>query len=129
VGDGLRARLFLARGDTANAIAQLRQMRSNAPPDRLRNFAFEALAEERIMLARLLLAKQQYVDAIRAAETFDRPQPDSYLQHLGESLRIRATAARALDLGDRATRYEARLRRLEALSGEPTSDGTKRGEG
>ncbi len=125
VADGLRVRLLLARVDTSNALALLRKLRPNAPPDRIRNLPFEALAWERIMLARLLLARRQYVDAIRAAETFDRPQPDWYLPHLGESLRIRASAARVLDLDDRANEYEARLRRLETFGNQPSSRGAK----
>jgi DNA-binding SARP family transcriptional activator len=126
VADGLRARLLLARADTASALVQLKTLRPNAPRASLTNMPFEALAQERIMLARLLLAKRQYVEALRAAETFDRPQPDWYLPHLGESLRIRISAARALDLQERARRYEARLHRLELL-GAPSSQGNPKG--
>ncbi len=109
IARAIQARLYLARGDTVGALAILAALRPNGPPAELDNYPYEALGAERLELARLLEARGEYAEAIRAAEAMDHPQPRWYLPLLPESLRIRLRAARKLGLDEKVREYERRL--------------------
>ena len=110
----LRARATLARGDSAEAIRQLRALTPTAPSHQdLTWDPWESLGGERLLLARLLLAHGQAAGALGVASGFDSPVPVSYLMYLHASLSVRVQAAE--QLGD--TRLaEAGRARLAALA-------------
>lgn len=112
ISRAVSAHLALARRDTARAIAQFGALTSTARRDSLTWDHFEALATERDLLARLLLAKRQFVLALDAASSFDHQEPVSFVPFLPRSLRIRAEAADSLRQTRLATQYRERLREL-----------------
>jgi serine/threonine protein kinase len=105
-----RAHLALARHDTTNAIAQLAAL-PNPGADLEWQFG-DALPVERLLLARLLLAKGRYRESARAASVFDHPAPVIFLPFTGESLRIRYSAALAIEAASAADSARARLTAL-----------------
>jgi len=102
-------RLLLA-GDTASALRVLGSLRPSARPPSLIADLFEPLEVERMLLARLLVARGDRVGAMRVATSFDNAQSVASLMFLYESLQIRAKA------GDAAVSRDA-VRRARALRG------------
>ncbi|MGH7534176.1 MAG: tetratricopeptide repeat protein, partial [Gemmatimonadales bacterium] len=109
------ARATLARGDTAAALEQLRRLSPNATSNQdLTWNPWESLGGERLLLARLLLARGRPAEARDVAANFDSPVPITYLMYLPASLSLRVQAAE--QLGDtRLARIAAE--RLAALRG------------
>jgi hypothetical protein len=71
------------------------------------------LPTERLLLARLLLARGEALAALQVASNFDAPSPVAYLPYLPASLALRITAADRL--GD-AKLLERLRRRQEMLA-------------
>ncbi|MGH7514909.1 MAG: protein kinase domain-containing protein [Gemmatimonadales bacterium] len=109
----MSARLLLARGDTAGAIDSLGAIRPLAPLGDLIYGYWEPLAAERLLLAKLLLARGRAAEALRVAESFDGERAVLDLAFLRPSLELRRQAAARL--GDRKSEREIE-RRLAALS-------------
>jgi eukaryotic-like serine/threonine-protein kinase len=110
----LRARATLARGDSTEALRQLRALRPTATSHQdLTWNPWESLGGERLLLARLLLARGQAAEALGVASGFDSPVPVSYLMYLPASLSIRVQAAE--QLGDTRLAQAGRAR-LAALA-------------
>jgi len=110
----LRARATLARGDSAEAIRQLRALTPTATSHQdLAWEPWESLGGERLLLARLLLARGQAAGALEVASGFDSPVPVSYLMYLPASLSVRVQAAE--QLGDTRLALAGRAR-LAALA-------------
>ena len=108
----LNARVALALGDSAGALERLRRLVPTTD-----NWAaltwdpWEALGAERLLLARLLLAKGEALAALQVASNFDAPSPVTYLPYLPASLAVRIEAAERLGDGKLAER----LRRRQAM--------------
>ena len=114
----LEGRLALARRDTSSAIAILAGNAPAAPKDLISMTPWESLVADRILLAKLYLARHQPNDAIEAASVVDAPAVVADIVFLPMSLRIRAEAAD--QVGDQQLARESR-RRLAALSApQPT---------
>ena len=109
VHDALAARLAVLRADTARAIGILWSL---TPRGTMSEIAWEPmapLAEERLLLAKLLLAKGRYADALEVAGVLDTSAPMAYAQYLREALEVRIAAARALGRQRDAAVYQDRL--------------------
>jgi hypothetical protein len=104
----------IARLDSAVAIEELRRLPTPAPESLAWGFG-ASLAPERLLLARLLLARGRHREAIWAASVFDHPEPVVFVQFVPESLRVRYEAALALNDRPAAQRYRARLEALYRL--------------
>ena len=111
-GRALAAHLAVARGDTAGAIAALRQLAPTAPRDSLDWSISEPLPVERLLLARLLVARGQAEEAYRVAAAFDHPTPVIYPPFVPASLVVRYRAAAALGNAELAHLSRQRLMRL-----------------
>jgi tetratricopeptide (TPR) repeat protein len=110
----LRARVTLARGDSTEALRQLRALTPTATSHQdLTWNPWESLGGERLLLARLLLARGQAAGALEVASGFDSPVPVSYLMYLPASLSVRVQAAE--QLGDTRLAQAGRAR-LAALA-------------
>jgi serine/threonine-protein kinase len=110
----LNARVTLARGDTTGALEQLRALVPTADDGTALVWnPWEALGGERLLLARLLLARGEARAALQMASNFDAPSPVTYLPYLPASLELRIEAAERL--GDRklAERLRSRQTMLE----------------
>jgi hypothetical protein len=107
------AHLALVKKDSALAVSRLRGLRATASRDSLQWDLFEPLAVERIVLARLLVARGEHAEAYNVARTFDQPESVMNLLFLAESLRIREHAARALGRRGATIEAERRLKQLE----------------
>jgi tetratricopeptide (TPR) repeat protein len=93
----LRARATLARGDSTEALRLLRALTPTATSgENLTWDPWESLGGERLLLARLLLARGQAAGALEVASGFDSPVPVSYLMYLPASLSVRVQAAEQL---------------------------------
>jgi hypothetical protein len=110
--EALEGHLALARGDTTAAIELMSRLKPTAPRDSLMWQLSEPLALEKLVLARLLLARREYQRAHDVAAYFDHQQPVMYLPYLAASLFVRLRAAEALEERYLAERYRARLRAL-----------------
>jgi len=108
----LRGHAALARGDTAAAITYLDGLAPVARKDRLQWEAWQSLGVERITLARLLLARGLYRQAIRTAGAFDAPAAIPFAAFVPASLVIRLRAARASGRTRLAEDCQARLTAL-----------------
>jgi Flp pilus assembly protein TadD len=109
----LRARATLARGDSVEALRQLRALTPTATSRQdLAWDPWESLGGERLLLAQLLLAHRQAAGALEVARGFDSPVPVSYLIYLPASLSVRVQAA--AQLGDTRLAKTSR-QRLAAL--------------
>ena len=106
----ITARRALAM-DTLRAISLLQSLPSTAPPELTWGFG-DALAPERILLARLLFARGQYRESIAAASVFDHAEPVLFLPYLPASLSLRYQAALELSDDVAAEHYRDRLQRL-----------------
>ena len=114
----LRAHVHLARDELEPAIRILTDLQPTAPLWRYTWEFHEALAAERIRLARALLATGDYERALHFASLFDQPGPVTYLAYLGPSLEIRARAAAALGRTQQEREFRDRLRHLGWETGE-----------
>jgi tetratricopeptide (TPR) repeat protein len=114
----LEARLLLARGDTTGAMTILEHNPPRAPKSELSWRPNESLVADRMLLARLCLARKRPWDALEWASVSDAPGVLADVVFLPRSLEIRALAADAA--GDQRLARESR-RRLAALRGG-TSD-------
>jgi tetratricopeptide (TPR) repeat protein len=111
----LDARLALLQGDTIGAIAALQYVLGAGPQRGDLDWGLgESLAADRLLLARLRLARREWRDAIRSATVFDHPTPAVFLAFVPASLELRRTAAEALGETREARTY---LDRLAALRG------------
>ena len=112
----MAARTALWRGDTVAAVAQLRTVRAlGTAADLAWTFPAPA-AEERLLLARLLLAQRDYRGAARVADVFDNQEPMAFVAHVPASLEIRAAAARGMGQAKAAAGFEARLAEIRSES-------------
>ncbi len=102
------AYLALARGDSAQALRKFGELEPTAPHGVMEGSLWEALAPERMTLARLQLARGDPAGAIRTASALDHPGELVNQFYLRPSLTLRADAARAL--GDSALERRARDR-------------------
>jgi hypothetical protein len=98
----LSAHVALAEGDTTRAIELFTSLTPTASRRTLQH-PWESLGLERLVLARLLFATGQYVEAQKVAATFDSPGATNIMNilFLPASLDIRLEIARALN--DRAS--------------------------
>jgi tRNA A-37 threonylcarbamoyl transferase component Bud32 len=114
----LNAHAALVRGDTAEALRLFEALPVVAPRDSLSWEFFEPLAVDRIVRARLLLARDRPAEAIAVASVFDHQEPITFLAFLRPSLELRALAAERLRRVSLAAALRARLSAL-AASGRP----------
>ena len=112
LAESLAARLAALAGDSVAAIARLRRILQAGRRDLLEWDLTEPLAVDRLLLARLLLARGEAEGALVAAATFDHQGPVVFLPYLPASLALRAEAASALGLSPLAARYRERLTQL-----------------
>jgi len=105
----MAARLALLRADTARALALLAGLEPRGDMGTIGWEFSSPLPEERLLLARLLLARREYARALEVAGVFDASQALAYALYLPESLVIRLRCARALGRADLAERYRGRL--------------------
>ena len=109
----MAARMLLLRGDTTAAIDSLLVLRPVALlPNLVWNY-WDALAPERLLLARLLLARSRPAEADAVARSFDGQRTVVDVAFLPASLELRRMAAAQLKNRDLAEIYG---RRLLALS-------------
>ena len=118
IARSLDARLQLARGDTTRAMGILERNSPRASKSDLTWYPYESLVADRILLARLFLARGRPWDAIEWASVADAPAVLADVVFLPASLQIRALAADAV--GDQRLARESR-RRLGALQGTAPS--------
>jgi hypothetical protein len=112
LADVLGARLMVLQGDTTAAITRLRAALSTGRREALEWDIGEALAPDRLLLAKLLLARRQPADAMSVAMIFDHPAPALFLPFLPASLALRRHAALELNQKSDARRFEQRLAAL-----------------
>ncbi|HZK78463.1 MAG TPA: hypothetical protein VFC35_06095, partial [Gemmatimonadaceae bacterium] len=106
----------LASGDSARALSLFKGLVDEPVPGA--DLAWDLAAprgSERLMLARLLVAKKDYRKAIDVANVFDAAWPAIYLLYVPQSLQLRADAATSAGDNDMASRFR---NRLAALHGE-----------
>jgi serine/threonine protein kinase/tetratricopeptide (TPR) repeat protein len=93
----LRARVTLVSGDSSGALRQLRALiPTTASHSDLTWNPWESLPGERLLLAQLLLARNQIDEAVQVAANFDSPVPIVYLMYLPASLSLRVQGAERL---------------------------------
>jgi len=114
--DVLSAWVALVQADTATAIDRFAALTPVAPPSELEWGIWQSLGAERLMLARLWLARGEYENALRVAEYIDHAQPVIYIAYLPESLRVRVQAAEALGHGSEAAEYRRRQDQLRQVA-------------
>ena len=107
----MQARLLLARGDTAAAIDGLRSLHPVAPLNLLLWGYWEPMSAERLLLARLFLARGRPAEAMRIAASFDDARSANDLAFLPLSLALRREAAERL--GDHEQLAELERRQAE----------------
>jgi eukaryotic-like serine/threonine-protein kinase len=110
----LAARVALARGDSSGALDRFRRLVPTADDAALVWNPWEALGAERLLLARLLLAKGEALAALQVASNFDAPSPVTYLPYLPASLVVRIEAAGKLGDEKLLQRLQRRQRMLES---------------
>jgi hypothetical protein len=83
----LNARVTLAKGDSAAALGQLRNLVPTAENGSALEWnPWESLGGERLLLSQLLLAKGETLAALQVASHFDAPASIMYLPYLPASL-------------------------------------------
>jgi eukaryotic-like serine/threonine-protein kinase len=114
----LAARVALARGDSGAALEKLRRLVPTAEDGSALVWnPWESLGGERLLLARLLLARGEVLAALQVASNFDAPASITYLPFLPASLALRLEAADRL--GNRKLADHLRQRRT-LLAGDFT---------
>jgi tetratricopeptide (TPR) repeat protein len=108
----LDARVVLAQGDSSGALERLRALAPTADDVSLVWSPWEGLGAERLLLARLLLAKGETLAALQVASNFDAPSAVTYLPYLPASLELRAKAAARLGDEKLVNRLRQRQRML-----------------
>ena len=108
----LAAHVLLAKGDTNEALAYLRDLRPTGPARNLSWSLLDPLPIEQATLATILLAQGDFHGAYRASTIFDHQQPVMYLPYLPTSLAIRLQAAEAMGRPRLAELYRSRIERL-----------------
>jgi tetratricopeptide (TPR) repeat protein len=121
-----RAQATLAGFDTAGAIEALQKLGNPGPTGDLGWGFGDALPVERLLLARLLLAKGRFRESILAASVFDHPEPITFLPFVGESLGIRYRAALAMGNRPEADSFRRRLEQLGRVDLINAADPTRR---
>ena len=111
-GRVMAARLALLRSDSAAAVDSLASIRPAGPLPNLVWRYWDGLAPERLLLARLLLARGRAAEAVRVAQSFDGSRAAVDVAFLRPSLELRREAAERLGNGNGVRDY---TRRLEAL--------------
>jgi tetratricopeptide (TPR) repeat protein len=109
----MSARLLLSQGDTTAALDSLRAIRPIAPLNVLIWGHWEPLATERLLLAKLLLARGRAKEALDVAQSFDGQRAVIDVAFLRQSLEVRREAAKRLGDRDAEAGFS---RRLTALS-------------
>lgn len=111
---GLSGHVAAQSGDTTTALQRLRALSPTAPHYSYLQRTFESLGYERLILARLLLAKGGFEECRQVAEVFDAPGAASLIfpVFLPASLELRLHAAVALGDVDAAGRIRERLTEL-----------------
>jgi hypothetical protein len=120
----MAARLVLLRADTARALALLGALEPRGEAADIGWDFWAALGEERLLLARLLLAKGRAGEALRVAGVFDSQQPISYVLYLPASLEVRIRAAEVLGRHDVGRVLLARMENLRSAGGSARMEGT-----
>ena len=110
--DALDAHLALLRGDTADALRRLEQLKPTASRASLAWGLLSPLPLERLLLARVLLRRGEPERAQALAAAFDGPGPFIHPMFVPASLEVRRDAAAALGSRALAGRIDARLRSL-----------------
>ena len=100
------------QGDSAQAIALLRQLTPAASQADLSWQPWEALAGERLALAELLLASGRPADADSVVSELDSHRAIVYLVYLPAVLELKARAAEALGRPGMAAANRSRLAAL-----------------
>jgi len=99
--ESMLAHLALARGDTTEAIRHFSALvRRPAPSDSVSWEDAASLGLERLTLGRLLMARNQFADALSVLEVFDSGAPAFFPLYLPAAVQLRIKAASAL--GDAA---------------------------
>jgi TolB-like protein len=117
VHGGMAARLALLQGDSARALDLLSALQ---PRGTMGAFGWQfvgTLPEERLLLAKLLLARRDYRRALEVAGVFDSSQPTSYVLYLPVSLEVRIRAAEGMGRGALARTLRERLAALRQGGG------------
>lgn len=113
LADAAAAHAALARGDSAAALTRLRALRVGATRTELQWDVFESLGPERLLHARLALARGEPEEALRVARTFDWSEPIIDVGFIAASLRVRSEAASRLGNTRALQDARERLRRME----------------
>jgi serine/threonine protein kinase/tetratricopeptide (TPR) repeat protein len=109
---GLAAKLALLRGDTTRAVQLLSSLRTRGTMGAIGWQSMGTIPDERLLLAKLLLARREYARALEVAGVFDSSQPIAYVELLPASLDVRIRAAEALGRGSLAAGLRERRARL-----------------
>jgi hypothetical protein len=113
----IRAHVAITRGDTAGAIIALTPLVGSAlTGDEVQWDESQSMADERLLLARLHLARGDAARAQAIADVFDSSQPAVFLMYLAPSLMLRADAADAIGDDRLARRFRARLASLRGAA-------------
>ncbi len=114
VASEMDAHVALADGDTTLAIQRLGSLTPTGSRELLQR-PWESLGLERLMLARLLLAREHYAEAQTVAASFDSPGATNIINtlFLPAILEIRRDAAMALDAQAAVRSIEGRISALQ----------------
>ena len=116
VWNGMAGRALLLRDDTTAAMTRLAAVRAVGST---RDIAWDVCApaaEERLLLARLLLARRDHERAAAVAAAFDLPGPVAFLPRVAAAVEIRTAAARAMGQVRAVAGYAARLAEIGRAS-------------
>ena len=122
----LGARVTLAQGDSAAAVERLRGLAPTAEDGSALVWnPYESLAGERLLLARLLLARGESTAALQTASNFDAPASITFLPYLPASLALRREAAERLGMRKLADELRRRQILLAGNSPAPMANGNQ----
>jgi hypothetical protein len=111
--EAARAQSILLHGDTTAALVALNTLFSQLPTGTaLTWFQGGGLGAERLVFARVLVARHEYGQARRVADGFDASPASSHLVYLRASLELRMEIARKQQDVHRETQYRERLKNL-----------------
>ena len=116
MAQSLAAHAALARGDTVAALPLLEALAPTAHKSRLLWNPWESLGPERLLLARLRLARGDYEGAARDASYFDSPAAIPLAAFVSASLEIRIRAAQAMHRDAVVAGLERRLAALRSAA-------------